>query len=139
VGRIGSLICFDSIYEQLSLDSVRDGAQLLAVSTNDSWFFDSAAARMHNAQAQLRAAETGRCIIRAANTGISSVISSRGELLSTLPALQDGVLTASITQGDHVTLYTRIGNLFVYLCMSYSVGLVLCEVLSRRKNKRTTE
>jgi apolipoprotein N-acyltransferase len=109
------------------------------VSTNDSWFFDSAAARMHNAQAQLRAVETGRCIIRAANTGISSVISSRGELLSTLPALQDGVLTASITQGDHVTLYTRIGNLFVYLCMSYSVGLVLCEVLSRKKNKRTTE
>ena len=36
VGRVGSLICFDSIYESTALDSVRRGAQLLAVSTNDS-------------------------------------------------------------------------------------------------------
>ena len=42
--NIGALICFDSIYEELAIDSVRDGAEVLAIVTNDSWFFDSAAA-----------------------------------------------------------------------------------------------
>ena len=38
-GVAGSLICFDSIYEQLTLESVRDGATFLCLATNDSWFW----------------------------------------------------------------------------------------------------
>ena len=67
-GKVGSLICFDSIYEELTLDSVRHGANLMIVSSNDSWFYDSAGVYQHQAQAQLRAIESGRSIARAANT-----------------------------------------------------------------------
>ena len=35
-GKLGSLICFDSIYEQLTLDSVRDGANLMMISRHSS-------------------------------------------------------------------------------------------------------
>ena len=73
-GKIGSLICFDSIYENLSADSVRDGAEIIAISTNDSWFDGTVALRQHVAQAVLRAIETDRYILRSANTGISCVI-----------------------------------------------------------------
>ena len=50
---VGSLICFDSIYDELARESARAGADIFAVSTNDSWFLDSAALRMHNAHAML--------------------------------------------------------------------------------------
>ena len=138
-GRVGSLICFDSIYEELALDSVRNGAQLLAISTNDSWFFDSAAVHMHSAQAQLRAIETGRCVLRSANTGISSVISARGEILDTLPALCDGVLIGEVALQDNTTLYTRTGNLLVYLCMGFCAAFALVGVVDRCKKTKTRE
>ena len=137
IGGIGSMICFDSIYEQLSLDSARDGAELICISTNDSWFFDSAAVHMHNAQAKLRAIETGRFVVRAANTGVSSVITPTGKEIARLDALKEGIVTAEVEMRSDVTLYTRIGNLFVYLCMS-GTALLLGERVwwAVRRNKK---
>ncbi len=123
-GAIGSLICFDSIYEDLTRESVLDGAQIICLSTNDSWFTDSAALYMHNAQAQLRAIESGRDIVRSANTGISTVINSRGEVVSDLAPLVDGVIVEDICIRSDTTLYTRIGNLFVYV-----LGVVISAVI----------
>jgi apolipoprotein N-acyltransferase len=83
-GKIGGLVCFDSIYETLALSSVRDGAQLIGLITNDSWYRDSAAVYQHNKHAQLRAVENGRYVARAANTGISSIIKPTGEIVSSM-------------------------------------------------------
>jgi apolipoprotein N-acyltransferase len=123
-GPIGSLICFDSIYEGLAIDSARDGAELLCISTNDSWFFDSAAVHMHNAQAKLRAIETGRYVVRAANTGVSSVITPTGREVTRLDALEEGIVTAEVELRLDMTLYVRIGNLWIYLCLGASALLL---------------
>ncbi len=123
-GELGSLICFDSIYEQLTLDSVRQGAELLILSSNDNWFFDSAAVYQHQAQAQLRAIESGRYLARSGNTGISSVVSDEGEILEWIDPLVDGYAVSDVSiQTDH-TLYTVIGNLFVYLCIVFVILLL---------------
>lgn len=114
-GHVGSLICFDSIYEELSRESALEGAELICLSTNDSWFTDSAALYMHNAQAQLRAIETRRQIVRSANTGISTVITERGEVVAELEPLVEGMLVEDVELHTQTTLYTRIGNFFVYL------------------------
>ncbi|MBE6660481.1 MAG: apolipoprotein N-acyltransferase [Ruminococcaceae bacterium] len=118
IGQIGSLVCFDSIYEQLALDAAREGAELICIVTNDSWFFDSAAVHMHNAQAKLRAIETGRYVVRAANTGVSSIITPTGKELARLDALKEGIVTSEVEMRQGMTLYTRIGNLFVYVCLA---------------------
>jgi apolipoprotein N-acyltransferase len=129
VGRIGSLICFDSIYENNAADSVENGAQLLAVSTNDSWFQDSRGVWMHHAQSQLRAIETGRYVVRAANTGISSVISDKGEVLRSLDALKTGYVLEEVRLSERVTAYSVIGNLFAYLCLAAcGAGVLLTAV-----------
>ncbi len=146
-GKLGSLICFDSIYEQLTLDSVRDGANLMLISSNDSWFYDSAAVYQHQAQAQLRAIESGRFVVRAANTGISTVISDEGELLAWIDPLTTGYRVADVQMRKNHTLYNVVGNLFVYLCIAFSLFLpILGRLLeapnqglsflkSKRKNK----
>ena len=114
---IGSLICFDSIYEQLVLDSARDGAEMLLVSSNDSWFYDSAAVYQHQAQSQLRAIECGLPIARSANTGISTIIDTDGSLLAWIDPLERGYAASEISPCESTTLYSTIGNTFVYLCI----------------------
>lgn len=126
VGAIGSLICFDSIYETLTLDTVRDGAEILVISTNDSWFLDSVGVRMHNAQAKLRAVESGRYIVRSANTGISSIIDPNGEILDTEKALVEGYAIADVSARGDRTLYSYVGNLIVWASMAFVIASVFC-------------
>ncbi len=131
VGALGSLICFDSIYENLMLETVRDGAEIIVISTNDSWFYDSAGVRMHNAQASIRAVESGRYIVRSANTGISSIIDPNGRVLDSEPALIDGYAISEIALRQTRTLYSYVGNLLVLLC-----GLYICfNLMNFRKIK----
>lgn len=132
---IGSLICFDSIYDELARDSVRSGAEILTISTNDSWFVDSAALDMHNAQAKLRAIENRRYVVRAANTGISSMITPTGEVVSSLDALEGGELTEEMGCREELTLYTRVGNLFVYLCIAFICGVFAASTVNKFRKK----
>ena len=127
-GNVGALVCFDSIYDSLARDSVRQGAELLTVSTNDSWFSDSAALYMHNAQAQLRAIENGRYVVRAANTGISSIISDKGEVIACTEPNVEGYVMGEIQFNSYRTLYSIIGNLFVYLCIAFCSFIILIEL-----------
>lgn len=135
-GSIGSLICFDSIYEQLTVDSVRDGANLMVVSSNDSWFYDSAAVYMHCAQSQLRAIESGRFFARAANTGISAIITQNGEVLRQLPPLVEGYAVEDVPMLNEETLYTKVGNLWVGLCFAFLFLLVEYSVVCGEDLKR---
>ena len=138
LGNVGSLICFDSIYERNAFDSVDNGAQILAVSTNDSWFTDSRGVWMHHAQSQLRAIETGRYVVRAANTGVSSVINERGEVLESLAPLKPGYVMETAYLSDRVTVYGAIGNAFAWVCVAFcavSVLLPAGEFMSARLAK----
>lgn len=134
--NIGCIVCFDSIYEELTRSSVLEGAELVCLSTNDSWFTDSAALYMHNAQAQLRAIESGRYIVRAANTGISTVIDAKGNVLEQLEPLVDGMLVCDVETDDTLTLYSRIGNILVYLLILAYSALFVTELLNKRKRKK---
>ena len=133
---VSPLICFDSIYENNALESVQAGANLLAVPTNDSWFKDSRGVWMHSAQGQLRAIETGRYVLRAANTGVSSVITDKGEVLDKLDPFVTGYVLQEAELLSHTTLYSAIGNLFVYLCMAFLAGCAGINLVSAVQDRR---
>ncbi len=122
--NIGSLVCFDSIYETLTVDSVRNGAQIMTLSTNDSWFSDSAAVYQHNRQACLRAIESGRYFVRAANTGVSSIISPDGDIITEISPLVEGYAFHEVSRISSRTLYSYVGNLIVYTSIAFYVGYV---------------
>ena len=135
-GKVGGLICFDSIYERLTLDSVQDGAEILVLPTNDSWFTDSAAVYMHSSQARLRAIESGRWIVRSADTGISSVIDPRGNAHEELAPLVEGVSIHTAYTSNTRTLYSYIGNSFVYLLIAALAALPTSELWFFVKKKK---
>ena len=120
-----------------------EGAELLLVSTNDALFRDSIETHMHNAQAKLRAVENGRYIVRAANTGISSIISPTGKTLSSVEPMIEGQITQTVYMRDELTLYTRIGDVFLVVCALFifalpisSAVMGLVERLKKRLKKR---
>lgn len=138
-GKLGALICFDSIYESISRRSVNDGATLLTLSTNDSWFSDSTAVYQHNRHARLRAIENGRYIVRSASTGISSFISPTGQILDEIAPLTEGYATCEVYALDKRTVYSYIGDVFAYLCIGAVIGFgsyrVTKNIMEKRKLK----
>ncbi len=115
---LGSTICYESIFPQLWRAQAKQGAQLFVNLTNDAWFFDTAAPHQHLAANVLRAVETGRPVLRAANTGISASISSVGRIeqrsgLFTRTWLQAQVPLQSATTPNFYVLH---GDWFMWVC-----------------------
>jgi apolipoprotein N-acyltransferase len=133
-GRIAPLVCFDSIFPAFSREGVNEGATSLAVVTNDSWFFDSVGVYTHLRHSQLRAIENSRYISRAANTGISAFINEKGQIIeSSEPLVQDTVYS-TVYNIEGRTLYSVIGDVFVYL--SILTILILAVVGNIQRNKK---
>ncbi len=136
VDSVGSAVCFDSIYEDVVRKSTLNGAELIAIETNDSWFFDSPAVYMHLAQARLRAVENGRYVMRAANTGVSALIDANGRVLGEKEALTEGYVIGEVLYRTELTLYTLIGNLFVWLSMVAAFGVIAADTLIKFRKGR---
>lgn len=83
--RFAPLICWESAFADLAHAQVRDGAQLLVISTDDAWFGDTAGPYMHAQIAQLRAIENGMWVVRAAATGVTGIISPTGDYVQSAP------------------------------------------------------
>jgi len=121
--KIGVLICFESIFPGLARKRVNQGAMVLVVATNDAWFGRSAGPYQHFAEAVLRAVETRRYVLRAANTGISGVIAPTGEILYTTKLEKTAAPCVSAAFLSYLTLYTRYGAYFP--CFYLALILIL--------------
>lgn len=120
-GNIGGLICYESIFPELIKESTNDGAELLVLVTNDSWYKDSSAVYHHNGQAVFRSIENDRYMVRAANTGISSFVSPTGHTMQYLKPLVKGYLFDKVKFRTTKTIYSIIGDSIVLLAC---LGLV---------------
>ena len=104
------LICFEVIFPAAVRDAVLAGdVDLLVTITNDAWFGDTIGPRQHLAMARMRSAELGLPMLRAANTGISSVIDARGREVSRLDYGRHGTINASLG-GTVDTPYRHFGE-----------------------------
>ncbi len=114
--HFGNLICFESLMPGLAREIARQDGDFIVIVTNDSWFEKTSAPYQHRDIAQFRAVETGRPIIRAANTGYSCFIDSRGRILRGLDIYRDGTLTMNLPIEHYQTFYTRWGDWLPMLC-----------------------
>ncbi|NBW32660.1 MAG: apolipoprotein N-acyltransferase [Cytophagia bacterium] len=108
--KVAPMICYESIFGAYCGGFVNEGANLLAVMTNDGWWGETDGHRQHLAYARLRCIEQRRSMIRSANTGISALINQRGELLDTLGWGQRGVVQGFLRLNQEQTLYAKHGD-----------------------------
>ena len=105
---LGVLICYETIFPELAQKRVAYGADVLVNISNDAWFGRTAAPEQHLQLTALRAVEQGRYLVRATNTGISSLVAPDGRIL-----FRSGLFTAEALSS---TAYTLKGHtLFFYL------------------------
>ena len=89
---------------------VRNGANLIAVITNDGWWGNTPGYRQHESYARLRAIENRRWVIRSANTGVSCIIDPYGEITESRPWVQTAVIRKYVPAKNDLTFYTRYGD-----------------------------
>ena len=114
------------------------GAEIIALSTNDSWFSDSAAVYMHNNHAKFRAIENGRYLVRSANTGVSSIVAPDGSVLGEQDALTTGMVVADVYARDVQTPYTQVGYLLVWLCFGAQGALIIAQIVHVIRKRKTS-
>jgi len=111
---IEASICFEDVFGSEIGARARAAAYLVNV-TNDAWFADSAAPHQHLAFSRLRAMETGRWMLRTANTGISALITPDGEVAQRTRQFEQAVLRGEVEPRAGVTPYQRWGNAPLWL------------------------
>ncbi len=131
-GKVAPLVCFDSIFSEFAADGINNGAEILAIVTNDSWFNDSIGIYTHLRHAQLRAIENNKFVMRAANTGISACIDSKGNIISSSLPLEIDIIYSNIEFNENVTLFSIIGDIVVYISFAIIIILIIYNI--RRKN-----
>ncbi|MGL5353774.1 MAG: apolipoprotein N-acyltransferase, partial [Clostridium sp.] len=122
-GNIGGVICFESIFQNRVRKSVNEGAELIVLVTNDSWFKDSSAVYQHHKQSTIRAVENNRYVVRAANTGISCFIDNKGRVISEIPLLQEGVINSKVEMISKRTLYSVVGNVIILIALAWIISI----------------
>jgi len=127
--RIGVLICFESIFPDIARKWVGVKANILVNLTNDAWYGRSSAPYHSLAMTVVRAVETRRSLVRAANTGFSGFVDPLGRMRMVSPMFEPWAESAEVVLMDEETWFVRWGYLFAPLClgvvMVFLIGIVL--------------
>jgi apolipoprotein N-acyltransferase len=129
-GRLSTVNCFDADYPALLRQVGLSRADLLLVPSHD-W---DTVKTMHVQIHAFRAIENGVAMLRPTGDGISIATDHLGRILAItddFATVQPTLLVDMPMQGV-VTLYARIGDLFVYVCVIAWVILVAAALLRRR-------
>jgi apolipoprotein N-acyltransferase len=128
------VICYESIWGNYVAEYIKQGAQFIAVVTNDGWWGDTSGKDQHLQYAKLRAIENRRWVARSANTGISAFINQRGDIVQQTAWWEPTAITQEINLNEDLTFYTRYGDIILYL--SLLGGVVSVYLMIGRKKTR---
>ncbi|TYP96126.1 apolipoprotein N-acyltransferase [Sphingobacterium allocomposti] len=128
------VICYESIWGNYVAEYIKQGAQFIAVVTNDGWWGDTSGKDQHLQYAKLRAIENRRWVARSANTGISAFINQRGDIVQQTAWWEPTAITQEINLNEDLTFYTRYGDIILYL--SLLGGVVSVYLMVGRKKTR---
>jgi apolipoprotein N-acyltransferase len=143
--RVVTPICFEDIDSRLCARLIRGGpeskrADVIVNLTNDGWFKANENAQ-HMQAAVFRSIENRVPMARSVNTGVSGFITSYGEVTQTVRVRTEGYAIDRVFLDPRYTLYTRVGDLFAWVC-TLITGLLVVPALARwwmrRRERRAT-
>jgi apolipoprotein N-acyltransferase len=126
---IGVSVCYEDAFPA-QVRQLLPAAQLLLNVSEDAWFGDSLAPHQRLQMARMRALESGRPMLRAANTGVSAVIDHRGEVTVSSPQFERVVLSGEVQPMSGSTPYVSFGELTMLVM---ALLMVLAATLLERR------
>ena len=130
-GCAGCIICYESLYPSSARKAVSEDAEFLIILSNDSWFSGSSEVAQHHSHSILRAVENSRYVIRCSTTGITSVISPTGQVISKAPENVVYTLKSKISCVSGKSLYSIIGDVIIIP----SAFVFIAGILKKKNNK----
>jgi apolipoprotein N-acyltransferase len=130
--KMGVLICYESVFPDLSRRQVDAGARILLNITNDAWYGESSAPYQLLAMSAMRSVENKVPVVRVANTGITALIEPSGEITARTALFTRGVEVEHVYWRTERTLYTIIGDVFAEGCFVLAAIAMLIAWLSPR-------
>ncbi|MBL8010716.1 MAG: apolipoprotein N-acyltransferase [Flavobacteriales bacterium] len=130
-GRYGAapVICYESVFGDYVADYVRNGADLIAIITNDGWWGDSHGYRQHLTYASLRAIECRRAIARSANTGVSCFVDQRGIIHQPTAWWQEAVIRDTMRLNRARSPFVALGEVLRWASLLAGAAALLAAFL----------
>jgi apolipoprotein N-acyltransferase len=123
--KVAPIICYESVYGEFVGEFVKNGANLIAIITNDGWWGDTPGYKQHLAYSKLRAIEQRRSIVRSANTGISAFINLYGEIEQQTNWWEEKSIKANVVLNHEISFYGKNGDYIALL----AIGLLFIFIL----------
>jgi apolipoprotein N-acyltransferase len=114
---------------------VRNGADIIAIITNDGWWGNTPGYSQHESYARLRAIETRRWVIRSANTGVSCIIDPYGAITESRPWMETAIITARVPTTSSLTFYTRYGDCISKLALALTILFLAWNIITMIKTR----
>jgi apolipoprotein N-acyltransferase len=131
VVKVAAPICYESIFGELFSQFVKNGAQIMCIITNDAWWGNTPGYQQHFEMSTLRAIETRRFILRAANTGISAFIDPLGNAHQKTGYETRTAISQTVYLNNEMTFYTKYGDFLARILMGIAGLIFLCVFVSK--------
>jgi apolipoprotein N-acyltransferase len=127
---VGTMVCYDNCWPFISRAHANQGAEVLIVMTNNSWYKLHSGIRQHCDLDVMRAIESRRPFVRCSTTGWSHIIDPCGRVLESTRVAASGSITRWVEPAHGVTAYMLLGDLFAQLCLFFGLACVLYAALA---------
>jgi len=131
-GKLAALICYDADFPGFVRQAGKADADIMLVPAQD-W---AEITPIHGRMPMLGAIENGYSLIRNGYHGVSIAVDYHGKLLSQLDnfTTDERVMLADLPTQGAGTVYAQIGDVFAWLCILVSVGLIVLAVKNRKQS-----
>ena len=113
--KISTVISFEGSFQRYIRNSVKDGAELVVILTNQASYGESGMSDQFILMSRANAISNGRPIVHAAITGKSAFIDHKGKVIAKTKLFETGVLTEKLVTKQKETPYSRYGNYLNYI------------------------
>jgi apolipoprotein N-acyltransferase len=133
-GVISGLVCWDADFPAIVRQAGRNGTDILLVPSNDNREIDP----VHTQMAVYRAIENGVSLVRQVSNGLSMATDPYGRVVATMDhfTASERVMVAQVPTHGVFTLYSTIGDLFGWLAVAGSAGLVTWAIVVGVRRRR---
>lgn len=135
--KTGVLICYDSMFPDISREFVKNGADFLSHLSYETWYGDSCASAQIFTNLVLRAVENNVYIARCVESGISGIINNKGKIIYKTKLFDQTSFAHKIyyEKNKNITFYTKYGKWFVYLILIVLILLIIVRSKNVNFNK----
>ena len=135
--KTAPLICYDSMFPEISRTCVKNGAQFLSHLSYENWYGSSCASAQIFTNIALRAIENNVWVVRCVESGISGIVNNKGEIIHPTKLFEEisFATTIYVEKDKKLTFYTKYGNWFIW----FLLVIIILNIIFRKKNDNTNK